>query len=119
MEDIAWVRLTGARSAVVHVEAFKAIRRQQLKQRVHQETKADVAFVLELEAKLQTKHDVLIEVDQVPHGVYRVWSGVELIGTFYQYQGHWIAEPAHGRIYQCRTLAEAQRAIIQTHSKLT
>ena len=108
VHDILWIRLTRNRAVPIAVETFKEIRNQQM-----QQADADVAFVMQLEAKLQGD-EPQIEVDSAPSGVYRVWRGTQVIGTFYRYGDAWMAEPTHGDLKQCKSAAAAQRAIVRS-----
>lgn len=74
VHDIVWVKLSDNRAIPVHVETFRLIRRQQLEQ----QTVDDVEYVTQLEAKLEADE---IEVDSTKAGIYRVWKGMNLIGT--------------------------------------
>ncbi len=71
--DIVWVKLTDNRAYPLHVESFRAIRRQQMEQQgVPQAEQSD---------------DQEIEVDSdrlAPNPSYRIWKGITIIGTFYQ-----------------------------------
>ena len=109
VHDILWIRLTRNRAVPIALGTFNSIRSQQLAQ----QSEADVAFVMQLEAKLQGDKPQ-IEVDSAPHGVYRVWRGIELLGTFYRYGEGWIAEPAHGDLKRCTSAAAAQSAIVRS-----
>ena len=75
-----------------------------------EQSEADVAFVMQLEARLQGE-EPQTEVDSAPGGVYRVWRGLQVIGMFYRYGEGWIAEPTHGDLKRCTSAAAAQRVI--------
>ena len=107
VHDMLWIRLTRNRAVPIAVETFKSICSQQLAE----QSEADVAFVMQLEARLQG-NEPQIEVDSAAGGIYRVWRGLQAIGTFYRYGGGWIAEPTYGELQRCKSAAAAQRAIV-------
>lgn len=116
--DILWVQLTRVRSIPIAVETFKSIRRAQLEHAARQQADADVAFVIAMESRLQVSAEQQphIEIDRALYGVYRVWSGIELLGTFWASGDYWVAEPEHGERCRCKSALFAQRAILRSRS---
>lgn len=89
INGIVQIKLTGGRAALLSVDNFKLILQQQ-----RQQVDEDVAYVERLEQKLE-KDSAKIEVDARGR-VYRVWRGIQLLGTFYRLsKSNWVAEPAH------------------------
>lgn len=115
--DILWVKLTEGRSVPIAVDTFRTIRRQQLEQKARQLADAEVALVMAIEAKIQAvaESEPVVEVDQADRSLYRVWQGYSLLGTFYQCQNYWVAEPVGGRRRRYQS-ADACTAAISHHS---
>ncbi len=99
----------------IAVSTFRNIRRQQLEQQSSQVPVADVAFVMEMEAKLEAD---AIELDQAD-GAYRVWRGTTLMGKVQRCpnSSHWLAEFAHLSFPCCyESASSAQQAVIETYN---
>ncbi len=117
--DIVWVKLTDNRAIPIDVETFRSIRRTQLDQ-VSED--AGVAFVMEIEAKLEA--DAIraesIEVDSIESGLYRVWRGMTLIDIVRRcdYSGGWIAEPTSDyNPHHYQTAEQAIKAVIRAWNR--
>lgn len=106
--DMVQVLLTGPRVALVTADTFVSILQAQRQQRQQQE----VAYVEQLEQRLE-KQRTEVEVDRVGK-IYRVWRGVQLLGTFYCVaRKNWVAEPSHVQpVVGCNSPEEAQNAVI-------
>jgi hypothetical protein len=105
VNGIVQVKLTGGQAALLSADTFKLILAQQ------QQADEDAAYVERLERKLE-KDSAQIEVDKGEGKVYRVWFGIELLGTFYRLGNKWVAEPKYGReIHGLGSANAAQNAI--------
>jgi len=115
-QDILWVKLTDHRAVPIAVHTFRSIRRQQWEQQSQPE--ADVAFVMDLEAKLEVD---TVKVDQV-NGVYHVWHGMNLMGEFRRCaaSSNWVGELAHLSVpYGYESALCAPLAVVETYNWFT
>jgi hypothetical protein len=121
--DILWIRLMDDRAIPLHVETFRAIRAAQALDQA--EPTGDDIEVAATPASNSGEHRGNFEVDSdgnQPYPTYRVWEGMEIIGTFCRssLDGKWLAFPKYGRA-RCRynTPDEATAAIVEAWNKAT
>lgn len=106
VNGIVQIKLTDGRAALLSVDTFKLILQQQ-----RQQMDEDVAYVERLEQRLE-KDAASYELDRSGQ-VYRVWQGINLLGTFYRLGRNWVAEPANTEpIDGLRSADAAQKALI-------
>lgn len=105
VKDVLWINLTQNRSVPIAVAVFREIATQQEAQR-------------ELDQYIEQQSEEVapepIEIDSTD-GVYRVWKGTQLLGTYYRENtGKWVAQPRYGQARRYKTANAAQKALVTT-----